>query len=578
LLACGGDNSSVTSPIEEIETSTTSTDLPTINQLSANNDSIGHYEKLELTLAITAQYENPYDQRQVSLDAIFTAPDGNEFQVAGFWDAVNSWRVRFTPSQTGQWQYALTVQDSIGLSEETTGTFTVITSNNMGWLQQGSQVNSDYSAHYFVHHDGSPFYGIGHGDVFSIFSGAFDAEDLFRQMHKAKENYFVWWPQFYFSFISDNYDNYDLSALALIDEVVARTANEGLFMVFTLWDHSQLRDDSHDWLDGRWWSNGFRHLVSANDFFTDEEAWAWQKNGYRYIIARWGYSPAIAMWQTVSEVDGTNAFEQTDTWHEQVNTYFVEHDPYRHPITASKSGDRTWPAGHQVMDVPQVHIYNDLISTTSNGDITPLVVNSAEIIAQYSKNMWNKHNKPNWIGEFGVKNSRNNADKNYYPELFHHAIWSALANGAAMTPAEWNDYSTWGIMTPSMQQHMAALANFVIPMPLAQWNVQPLALNSSVSDVRAWGMAGKDAGFVWLQDYSLAGLTIGQIRAQSKQRSNITVTLLGLTPGRYQIMPYDTWQGKFLTSFELDCPTTNNGCAVPLPIFISDIALKFKKL
>ena len=104
-------------------------------------------------------------------------------------------------------------------------------------------------------------------------------------------------------------------------------------------------------------------MGDINSFFTSEEAWAWQENFYRYIIARWGYSPAIGMWQTVSEINGTNAYDQTDPWHKKVNDYFVANDPYRHPTTASKSGggsDIPWPEGHRVMDAPQVHIYDPL--------------------------------------------------------------------------------------------------------------------------------------------------------------------------------------------------------------------------
>ncbi len=52
-------------------------------------------------------------------------------------------------------------------------------------------------------------------------------------------------------------------------------------------------------------------------------------------------------------------------------TYFAENDPYRHPTTASKSGDVDWPEGFAVMDVAQVHVY-----ALDEGP-----VNSAETIA-----------------------------------------------------------------------------------------------------------------------------------------------------------------------------------------------------
>ena len=56
---------------------------------------VARYEKLELTIALEAVYDNPYDARQVDLTAVFTGPDGREWPVPGFWDGDKAWRVRF---------------------------------------------------------------------------------------------------------------------------------------------------------------------------------------------------------------------------------------------------------------------------------------------------------------------------------------------------------------------------------------------------------------------------------------------------------------------------------------------------
>ncbi len=45
--------------------------------------------------------------------------------VPGFWDGDESWRVRFTPSQVGDWEYSLVVADGRGESEGMNGRFTV---------------------------------------------------------------------------------------------------------------------------------------------------------------------------------------------------------------------------------------------------------------------------------------------------------------------------------------------------------------------------------------------------------------------------------------------------------------------
>jgi hypothetical protein len=537
--------------------------LPKINSVEIDHYELPRYEPLEMKLTVEADYENPYDLREVSLDGIFIAPDGTQMKVPGFWDGESTWRVRFTPSQVGEWQYQLTITDRFGASQPATGNFTVTPSDQHGWLQVGQWVNPNYSSHYLVYQDGTPFYGLGHCDALNILIDGFDINSgvgLFDNMKKAGENFVVWWPLYTNSPITSDYDKYSVPNMKTIDLVVADAQKEGIFLIFTIWDHPQLRDDTHPWGDGRWGnSNGFRKLGDIDSFFTSDEAWAWQENFYRYIIARWGYSTSIGMWQTVSEINGTNAYEHTDSWHEKVNNYFVANDPYRHPTTASQSGDVEWSAGHAVMDVPQVHLY----------DFKNDAVGAAQVLAHWTSQMWNEAAKPNWVGEFGVQGNT------YYPELFHNSLWAALANGAAMTPAEWNSGGSWMRMSPEMNADIDRLGQFVNEIPLAEWNPSPLTINLSDPEVRGWGVAGKQGGLVWVQDFALAGKPIADVRANKTVRQNIAASISGLAAGTYIIQPYDTWQGVYLESFEVTC--SEQSCVMTLPEFKSDLALKIEK-
>lgn len=535
-------------------------DGPYFTAVELDRRSIPRYESLELTLSIDAEYTNPYDAREITLEGTFTAPDGSQITVPGFWDGEEFWRVRFTPSQEGQWRYSLTATDERGPGTPAEGSFDVTPSDLHGWLQVANWVNPAYSGHYLVHHDGTPFYGIGHADALNILTDGFDIEDgvgLFDNMKAAGENYVVWWPLYSNSPVNSSYDNYTVGNLQLIDTVVADAQKEGIFLIFTIWDHPNLRDDTHAWGTGNWANNGFSKLGDLPSFFTSDEAWAWQENLYRYIIGRWGYSPAIGLWQTVTEINGTNAYDQTDPWHNRVNAYFAENDPYRHPTTASMSGDTDWPAGHRAMDVPQVHIYA----------LEDDAVKSAAIIAGWTSRLWFRGEKPNWIGEFGV------GGNTYYPELFHNSIWAALATGAAMTPAEWNSGGFWMEMTPEMYAANGRLAQFVAGMPLAEMHLAALEISSSDPQVRAWGLGDRAGGLLWVQDFSQEGQPIAAVRANQTLRENVRLEIENLPAGTYTVQPYDTWQGVYLETFDVTC-AENQPCTIPLPPFTADIAFK----
>lgn len=579
LIGCGGKNTenkkiptNISPPVITV--------LPLMNQVTILTPTIERYKKIEMKLDLVAQYTTPYNQEEVSIKAEFTSPTNNKYTVPAFWDGVSNWLIRFTPPSSGSWVYSLSITDMQGISTPLKGRFTVANSSHSGWLQTGQQFNKDYSNKYLVHHDGSPFYGVGHADAFIVEHGfnndtSDSLENLIVNMKEAHENYFVWWPQFYFSLVESNYDDFDLTNLSTIDTFLERLEHEELFVIFTLWDHSQLRDDSHTWSDGNWLnSNGFSQLTNLPDFFISDDAWLWQRNLYRYIIARYGYSSSIAMWQTVSEIDGTNAFENTNTWHKQVNDYFVDNDPYQHPTTASKAGDVVWNEGHEVMSVAQVHIYQDLLGS----DNKPLVTNTANVIANYTKNMWKNNNKPNWIGEFGVINNVI-LNENYYPELFHNVIWSALSNGAALTPAEWNDFFDWNVMTTAMKDHIRFLNTFIQTIPLAQWNPSPVNITDNNNTSKSWCMLGNEGGLIWTQDTLVEGLHINDIREQRSIRDNVSIFLSNTSSGQYKITPFNTWSGKFGDSFTIDCNSVGiYGCQIDLPSFMSDIAIRLDRI
>lgn len=536
--------------------------LPAINKVDAAETTIEIYERLDLAVDLDAEYENPFDQREISLDASFLAPGGETYEVPGFWDARDTWRFRFTPSAVGEWAYKITATDHRGTSAPLSGSFAVEDGDRHGWLRVGSDVDPAYSPRYLAYSDGTPWYGRGHADLDMALGGP-DRDNgglkLFNQMPGQGENFVMWWPTWGNNFIQADFSRYSASQLEVIDYVLEAAEAANASLAFTIWTHQYLRTGNHQWGDARWRHNGFSLLTDISGFFNDEESLAWQKNYYRYTIARFAHSPAVAMWQTITEINGTEAYDETNPWHETMNRYFQENDPYRHPTTATMSGWVDWPEGHAVMDMPQVHLYHELRD--------PIEVGAQ--VAEWTGRMWARTSKPNWIGEYGLEGQQ------YYPELMHHANWAALAAGAATTPIEWNDAGGFGRFDAEMAADMARLARFVEEVPLVTYNPESVEVLPGDPALRGWGVVGESGGVIWVQDFSMEGGTMDEIRANQRTWSGASLAVTGIPEGAWTIRPYDTWSGEWMDPTSVECgPAT---CSIPLPDFRSDLAVALER-
>jgi hypothetical protein len=145
-----------------------------------------------------------------------------------------------------------------------------------------------------------------------------------------------------------------------------------------------------------------------------------------------------------------------------------------------------------------------------------------------------------------------------------------------MTPAKWAGGGSWPEMTPEMYADQGRLARFVSDIPLAKLKPSPLQLNSDDSLVRGWGVAGNDGGLFWVQDFSMEGKSIDEVRNDKTIRKGVHVEVQGLAGGMYIITPYDTWQGTYLTAITVTC-TDGQPCKITLPDFKSDMAFKLER-
>lgn len=449
---------------------------PQIRQVSASAPAVGLYEKLELTIALTAEYYNPYDPQELDLGARLTAPSGANWDINGFYDGAE-WKLRFSPDEPGEWTYTLHVQDRNGRTEDSPRSFTATTSAHRGWIGVAAD-----NPRFLAYRDGSPFYGIGVAYPWGITESGLDL------IAANGGNLVTYW--------NGNYDNagsgggseqlesvtsglgrYDMRKAARIDELLEWFEARDMQMSFVIWPHDSLADKI-DW-PAQWSKNAYSTLGEAVDFYASEAMWKQQEKLYRYLIARYGHSRSLGIWDLICEVTGTDGYalgdkNQADAWLTRIHQYFKTNDPYNHLTMGSAAGNAEdyWEHAYQTLDLADRENYYSLHYRAYAEDIA---------------RRWT-YGKPLVIGETG-----NVADADAY----HNLLWVTLANGLASTPIWWDVTK----VDEAMYDQMKIFAAFVADLDLAEPRT-PVTLQTEAQDQRlpteGWMMQGAGSSYGWM--------------------------------------------------------------------------------
>ena len=523
-----------------------------INSVSENTDPVKLYEKFELTINLTANYTNPFDPDDIDLWASFTSPTAIQWtRVNGFWDG-NEWKIRFAADEIGIWSYTVYLDDGSGQVSSNSMNFEIIKSEHHGWLRV-----SDDNPHYLEYSDGTSFYGTGQCRAWDLPS----VPDIFTDMKSHKMNILHYWmPSWDNILVTDatGYNQYDMAHASNLDGIIENSEQNGIALMLTIWNHDELRGAGHPWPRHYFDEyNPFRNLTTANGFFTDNTSWVYQEKLYRYIIARWGYSHAIGLWQTVCEIDGTSNSENndavTDPWHQSINNYFKQNDPFLHPTSASKSNNPwIWLNGFSIMDVPQIHTYRNAPYKMLTDIVTEITTRTQTI--------WNSYDKPVFVGEFADNGNNNNQQ----PQHLHNGIWAGFASGGAIIPLDWNDGDMWADFTEEMYDQVLFLSQFVEPLQIDKRTFSQASLSIS-SEFDAYGLMG-GIGIVWIQDNTPGDVNSGE-----------SLTINSVTDGKYAIDWYNTWTGEFYTEKTIE--TTSGGVInTTIPDFENDIICRITRV
>ncbi|MFA6186764.1 MAG: DUF5060 domain-containing protein [Phycisphaerae bacterium] len=395
----------------------------TITSISQNAATVGKYEKFEITFTLSQTYSNPFDPDIVDVAVTFHEPGGTTAVIPGFYyqnytvsgsnpeqyttAGAISWKARFAPAKAGTYSFDISIKDAGGMVIQTNaGSFVCQESSNKGFIR----VDPNHRA-FFKYDNGQTRTNIGHNVAWNN-GGVYGWNNYIVKMGTAGENWTRLWmvswesdggvqlegrhsDSAYFS----GAGNLSMQTALRVDSYVETARQNGIAIQLAFQYHGQYSTTTDpDWnrspynIANAASDGGF--LSTPNEFFTNAEARRLTKNKYRYIIARWGYSPAIFAWELFNEVQWTNAWTGGSSsrvsvvnWHNEMSAYIRSIDSFRHPITTSSDGDgfaAIWNLPN--IDLVQVHYYG--------GNTIDYFKQSASSLAVY--------NKPVIMGEFGA--------------------------------------------------------------------------------------------------------------------------------------------------------------------------------
>ena len=406
-----------------------------INSVTQMDKKVKQYDAVFFEVALTGEWENPYLQEEAALDMILTSPSGKELVLPCFYKSGESgsesiWEARFTPQEKGKYTYFFRyTEDGNTVSESEPAKFKARRGKGQGILH----VRDNWT---LVYDNGDPFRGVGINLCWE--SRTNDDSKFFKNLHEQHDrfNYDVMLPDFAenggnftrmwmcsWNFPIDRQGHFNNHRYEETEEYMNPSAVERL-------DHVVNLCEDHDIKIMLCMGQG--NVRAHREFFNCDEAKARYRNYLRYIVARWGYSPAIGMWEFFNEIDniqhrdpaGVIPAEEIVAWHDEMSTYLKGLDPFQHIRTTSISHrDLNGLNSVENIDINQKHIYNAT-------HVVPGTIDS------YSE----KFGKPYIIGEVGFewdwsKNFDDFADGMIMD--FRRAFWYGLFNQTSVTPMTW---------------------------------------------------------------------------------------------------------------------------------------------
>lgn len=505
------------------------------------------FARLDVDITLRASWQDPYRARDVAVDVVLLSPSGKRLRLPAFYvdgapTEVSHWQARFTPREAGRYRYHVELSEAGQRQPDgAQGWFAVTPRAARGFLQADS--------HWTLRFDnGERFRGIGenfgweHRDRDdSRFFGPlhenprFNYEEMLPKLARQGANFIRTWMIYWNLPVDwrwvDNASRYrpgtgrfNESGIARMDRFIDTAERHGIYVMLTLDPHVALLGDG--WDHSPYHRKNGGAAATVTEFFMSPQAREQYQDKLRFLVARWGYSPAIAAWEFFNEIDNVTYAdpaaripdEPVVDWHRDMARYLAGIDPFGHLITTSVSHrDLTGLNNIPEIAFNQRHVYKATASIPA-------------VIRDYTQ----RHAKPYVIGESGFEwdwslNFDAFADDMVYD--FKRGLWYGLFSPTPILPLSWWwEYFDEKQATP----YFGAVREIdALMRPAGRGSLASVPAVSGHPAVEALAVQAQGQRFVYLNNTDTAAQ---QARLQ----------LSGLTPGQ-ALRVYDPETRRFRT-------------------------------
>lgn len=509
-------------------------DKPTIDaawfEPNATPCLVGKYQKMEIGLKLPEIVQekidnflkriqpenqlNPYDPELLDVKIILQSPSNQQYikpafyyepyeNVGGIYVKQNTdfpFRFRFAPDELGSWKLSVSVvMPNQTINGNYVITFVCVPSNHNGYLVKGNY-GDERDRYLYFKESKTTFKGIGMNITHSTYDDNWTPTELaqhktwiqnfannggnFLRLELGAQNALPDWIEF---------NNYTprMKHMQMFDELIDLAEEKNIyFMLFR--HHVEVLKDGPEWDHVSWVENPYKkafNLTQRIDFFTHPEVIKWQKHCLRYIMARWGYSSNMSVYEYseldlfIPESEGrgdifgkpSKSTEQTSIrdWLAQMAFTTKRHNPnllFTITFTQGKSPGRL----KELYELPKKNSYDfnhvvDLVGFHQYHDERKYT-NYEDRFEQTDK-LWKYFNKPVICEEIGFGDDPTNLIYCCEPYEFKNNVWATFMMGNMSSGMHW--WWDRGIFKSGHEQYFQYLNNFLNSENLESFSYKP---------------------------------------------------------------------------------------------------------